>query len=443
MKHTSEATKGFLLALAVGLLQPGWLEAQTAAPGWTLTTHATNVSTVSGGEALAADLATGDLFVRSLQDPGGFSVQLARVTPDKTVTILATLPAVQNSDVSGIAIDPLAGGIIVADEIGGAVFGRIARIDLSTAPPTVSTLFPLNWDMNPHSNGTGQQQYAADPANPSVLYFWDSTFSKLFRLDRSTSVLAELLALDQATPPGQHSSTYANDIVFDPGTGRLLLTDGSSHSVLDVDPTTTPPAVTTLFSGVSPTPHAIAFNPDTGEIFIAAGFNSIFVGPRAGGSLSLVASGFPFLADITVGHATAGSGRSLFAVDKALDTVYEITPTPPVIRVALDIKPGSFPNSINPRSQGKIPVAILTTDTFDATTVDATTVRFGKTATEAAAVHVALEDVDLDGDIDMILHFNTRHTGIVCGDTAAFLTGKTLGGQTVQASDSVRTVGCR
>lgn len=116
---------------------------------------------------------------------------------------------------------------------------------------------------------------------------------------------------------------------------------------------------------------------------------------------------------------------------------------PPVITIAIDIKPGSFPNSINPRSKGKIPVAILTTDTFDATTVDPTTVRFGATGTEAAPVQVAQADVDGDGDTDMILHFNTQATGIVCRDTSASLTGKTFGGQAIEGSDSInKTVGC-
>ncbi|MBI4486218.1 MAG: right-handed parallel beta-helix repeat-containing protein, partial [Acidobacteria bacterium] len=113
------------------------------------------------------------------------------------------------------------------------------------------------------------------------------------------------------------------------------------------------------------------------------------------------------------------------------------------ISVAIDSKPGSFPNSINPRSRGRIPVAILTTDTFDATTVDPTTVFFGASGTEAAPVHAALEDVDGDGDIDMILHFNTQNTGIACGNTSASLTGKTLGGQMIEGSDSINTVGCK
>ena len=88
-------------------------------------------------------------------------------------------------------------------------------------------------------------------------------------------------------------------------------------------------------------------------------------------------------------------------------------------------------------------MAILTTDSFDATTVDPTTVRFGATGTEAAPVQAALEDVDLDGDTDMILHFNTQDTGIQCGDTSASLTGETFSGQAIEGSDSIRTAGCK
>jgi len=114
-----------------------------------------------------------------------------------------------------------------------------------------------------------------------------------------------------------------------------------------------------------------------------------------------------------------------------------------IISVAIDIKPGSFPNSINPKSKGKIPVAILTTDSFDATTVDSTTVLFGATGTEAAPVQSALEDVDRDGDTDMILHFTTQDTGIQCGDTSASLTGETFSGQAIEGADSIKTVACK
>ena len=57
--------------------------------------------------------------------------------------------------------------------------------------------------------------------------------------------------------------------------------------------------------------------------------------------------------------------------------------------------------------------------TFDASTVDPATVSFGATGGEAAPVHWALEDVDADGNTDLILHFRTQATGIGCGDTSA------------------------
>jgi hypothetical protein len=123
-------------------------------------------------------------------------------------------------------------------------------------------------------------------------------------------------------------------------------------------------------------------------------------------------------------------------------TFNPVTPTTITV-VAIDIKPGSDPNSINPRSRGTISVAILTAGSFDATTVDPTTVLFGATGTEAAPVHFALRDVDGDGDTDMILHFNTQATRIQCGDTSASLTGETFSGQMIQGSDSVKTVGCK
>jgi len=119
-------------------------------------------------------------------------------------------------------------------------------------------------------------------------------------------------------------------------------------------------------------------------------------------------------------------------------TAFAITPAPPVENVLIDIKPGSYPNSINPGSQGRIPVAILTDETFDATTVDPATVRFGPE--NAAAAHSAIEDVDGDGDLDMILHFKTQKTGIEPGDTEATLTGKTYGGISIEGTDTIRTV---
>ena len=76
--------------------------------------------------------------------------------------------------------------------------------------------------------------------------------------------------------------------------------------------------------------------------------------------------------------------------------------------VEIDVKPGTDANSINLASNGVIAVVILTTDSFDASLVDASTVEFAG----ASAVQTALEDVDGDGDLDMVLHFRVRDTNL-------------------------------
>jgi hypothetical protein len=117
---------------------------------------------------------------------------------------------------------------------------------------------------------------------------------------------------------------------------------------------------------------------------------------------------------------------------------YRFEPVP----ILIDIKPATFVNTINPKSNGKIPVAILTTPSFDATAVDPTTVLFGGTGIEVAPVHSATADVDGDGDIDMVLHFVTQDTGITCGTAYASLTGVLFSGVKVKGTQSIETVGC-
>jgi hypothetical protein len=112
------------------------------------------------------------------------------------------------------------------------------------------------------------------------------------------------------------------------------------------------------------------------------------------------------------------------------------------VTVNIDIKPGTLPNRIKLTSTGVIPVAILTTPTFDATTVDALSVEFGPHVAVEAHGKGHIEDVDADGDDDLLLHFRTIAAGISCGDSSASLTGQTSGGQAIQGSDSIVTVGC-
>lgn len=114
-----------------------------------------------------------------------------------------------------------------------------------------------------------------------------------------------------------------------------------------------------------------------------------------------------------------------------------------VFSVTIDIKPGRRSNRINAKSKGVIPVAILTTDSFDAAGVEASTVRFGPNQASPTHAFAHLEDVDGDGDVDLLLHFRTPDTGIQCGDTGASLSGQTLDGQQIAGSDRIRTIPCK
>ncbi len=112
------------------------------------------------------------------------------------------------------------------------------------------------------------------------------------------------------------------------------------------------------------------------------------------------------------------------------------TAAPPLIEVDIDIKPGSFPNSINLGSRGVVPVAVLTTDDFDASSVDPGTVEFA----DAAPVRWVMEDVDADGDVDLLFHFKTQELNLTGDSTEATLTGTTFGGQAIQGTDTVNIV---
>lgn len=113
--------------------------------------------------------------------------------------------------------------------------------------------------------------------------------------------------------------------------------------------------------------------------------------------------------------------------------------------VGIDIKPGGYPNSINCSSNGNgvITVAILTTSTFDALDVDHTTVRFegaSERHTHQGSLTRHEQDVDNDGDLDLVFHFQYNQTTLSCSSTTGTLTGNTFCGQAISGWDTVNMV---
>ena len=119
-----------------------------------------------------------------------------------------------------------------------------------------------------------------------------------------------------------------------------------------------------------------------------------------------------------------------------------VTVLPPVA-VEIDIKPGSYPNSINLGSQGGVPVAIFSTASFDATTIDPTSVALADAAVKLkgkGTPQTSLADVNGDGLLDLVVHVDTESLELSPSDTEAVLTGVTAAGIPVRGVDTVRIV---
>ena len=137
-----------------------------------------------------------------------------------------------------------------------------------------------------------------------------------------------------------------------------------------------------------------------------------------------------------------------FAGQSTLDAppsyTFSYTPIPGEItityQVLIDIKPGEDINPINSKSKGVIPVAVLSTDTFDATTIDPLSVKFGPSGAGEAHKRGHIEDKNADGKPDLVLHFATGHSGISRDTAEACLIGKTTDGLDIKGCDSVRIV---
>ena len=122
-----------------------------------------------------------------------------------------------------------------------------------------------------------------------------------------------------------------------------------------------------------------------------------------------------------------------------------VNPELPVWEVEIDIKPGSYPNSINLGSQGVIPVAIFSTDIFDATTVNPETVML-------AGANVAVRgksgklmahtgDVDGDGLDDLLLQVATEGIDVeTIEEGYAILAGETYDGLYIMGMDEITIV---
>jgi N-acetylneuraminic acid mutarotase len=120
--------------------------------------------------------------------------------------------------------------------------------------------------------------------------------------------------------------------------------------------------------------------------------------------------------------------------------VYAVTEAfTPYLPVTIRVNPAT----INLKSNGKVDAVILSSDTFDATSVNPETVTLAgaSVATEGNGTPMAsFDDVNGDGLLDLVLHFPTQSLKLTNTDTQIVLKGQTFGGQLIKGVATVTIV---
>jgi hypothetical protein len=123
------------------------------------------------------------------------------------------------------------------------------------------------------------------------------------------------------------------------------------------------------------------------------------------------------------------------------------------IEVEIDIKPGSYPNSLNTDGHGVIPVAILGSADFDVTEIDLSSLSFAGLAVRVKGQgqpQCSVEDVSgdfsggpegaPDGYPDLVCHFVDNPGNWAPGDGEATITGTLTDGTPFAGSDEITVV---
>ncbi len=143
----------------------------------------------------------------------------------------------------------------------------------------------------------------------------------------------------------------------------------------------------------------------------------------------------PELGVVTV-QLTVTDDDGLTAMDQAVIDV----------ELPIDIRPKRAPNVIRLKKSKHVPVAVLSAESFDATSeIDRASLTFGRTGDEDSLIQLPVihkpkcfdKDVNRDRVHDLVCVFAVAKTGFQTGDAEGVLKGRTLGGMTVEGRDSV------
>lgn len=121
------------------------------------------------------------------------------------------------------------------------------------------------------------------------------------------------------------------------------------------------------------------------------------------------------------------------------------------ITVEVDVKPGSYPSSVNLKNKGLTPVAIHTTEDFDAADIDPMSVVLDPDGCFIMPVKAEMDDCDEvwdpvlmemvgDGDIDLVLFFVTADLDCLGDVTEVTIKGFTYDGIPIEGTSDISFV---
>ena len=219
--------------------------------------------------------------------------------------------------------------------------------------------------------------------------------------------------------------------IYDPATGTWSLTGSMSTDREEHTATLLSDGRVLVAGSFRPFSGALAsaeiYDPVTGTWSLTASMN--------------VARQFHQGTRLADGRVIVVGGESFFGDPLASAEIFSYDSN--VLTVAIDIKPNALPNTINLGSDGTVAVAIFSTLSFDATTVDPGSVTLASAPVKLrgqATPMASFDDVNGDGLPDLVVHVSTQSMELSSGDVEAILEGMTFDGTKIQGVDTIRIV---
>ena len=331
---------------------------------------------------------------------GSYTVTLT-VTDDDGATDQATSSAM-------ISAAPVPNQLPSANA-GGPYFGTAGQavsFDGSASSDSDGSIVSFAWDFGDGGTGTG--------ASPSHTYATAGNFTVTLTVTDDDGATGQATSSAMISPVPNVAPTAHAGGPYSGTAGEAIAFDGSGSS-----------------------------DSDGSVVSYAWDFGDGSTGTGASPSHTYATAG-SYTVTLTVTDDDGATGQATASVSVVAAPPPPPPPPPPTGTVTIDILPGSSTNPFNMKAKGTLPVAIMSSASFDAAAINLASVRLGSVGIAVknnGTFHAALEDVDRDGRRDLVIHVDRQalvSSGSVTRSTIQLtLTGTTNSGAAFQGTDQI------